>query len=65
MASVAAETLRLGGRSLEWGVHSANTGALEFYRRLGASGGEARVMGVSGERLRALAARARSGAGAS
>lgn len=55
MATVAAETVRLGGRSLEWGVHTANTGALEFYRRLGATGGEAKVMGVGGERLRALA----------
>ena len=65
MAAVAAETLRLGGRSLEWGVHSGNAGALEFYRGLGASGGEARIMGVSGERLRALAGGARSGPGAS
>jgi len=55
MRAVAAETVRLGGRSLEWGVHTANTGALEFYRRLGATGGEAKVMGVGGERLRALA----------
>jgi GNAT superfamily N-acetyltransferase len=55
MAAVAAETVRLGGRSLEWGVHTANTGALEFYRRLGATGGEAKIMGVGGERLRALA----------
>jgi hypothetical protein len=55
MKAVAAETVRLGGRSLEWGVHTANTGALEFYRRLGATGGEATVMGVGGERLRALA----------
>ena len=55
MAAVAAETVRLGGRSLEWGVHTANAGALEFYRRLGASGGEAKIMGVAGERLRKLA----------
>jgi len=55
MAAAAAETVRLGGRSLEWGVHTANTGALEFYRRLGATGGEAKVMGVGGERLRGLA----------
>jgi GNAT superfamily N-acetyltransferase len=55
MAAVAAETVRLGGRSLEWGVHTANSGALEFYRRLGATGGEAKIMGVAGERLRALA----------
>ncbi len=44
------------GASLEWGVHRANTGALAFYRRLGAVGAEVRVMGVAGERLRALAA---------
>jgi GNAT superfamily N-acetyltransferase len=60
MTAVAAETLRLGGRSLEWGVHSANTGALAFYRRLGAAGGEARIMGLGGERLRTLAGGARS-----
>jgi len=56
MAAVAAETVRGGGASLEWGVHRANTGALAFYRRLGAVGAEVRVMGVAGERLRALAA---------
>jgi hypothetical protein len=55
MAAVAAETVRQGGASLEWGVHAANAGALEFYKRLGAVGGEARVMGVAGARLRALA----------
>ena len=64
MATLAAETVRRGGRSLEWGVHAANAGALEFYRRLGASGGQARIMGVAGERLRALAA-ARPGSSAS
>jgi GNAT superfamily N-acetyltransferase len=36
MAAVAAETVRVSGVSLEWGVHTANAGALEFYRRLGA-----------------------------
>ena len=55
MAAVAAETVRLGGGSLEWAVHSANAGALEFYKRLDAVGGEARIMGVAGTRLRALA----------
>jgi GNAT superfamily N-acetyltransferase len=54
MAAVAAETLRLGGKSLDWGVHSANVGALEFYRKLGARGGEAKIMGLGGDRLRAL-----------
>jgi GNAT superfamily N-acetyltransferase len=56
MAAVAAETVRLGGVSLEWGVHTANAGALEFYRRLGAAGAEVRIMGVAGDRLRGLAA---------
>jgi len=55
MAAVAAETVRMGGGSLEWGVHSANAGALEFYKRLGAVGGEAKIMGVAGQRLCALA----------
>jgi GNAT superfamily N-acetyltransferase len=55
MAAVAAETMRTGCASLEWGVHPANTGALEFYRRLGASGMEVRIMRVHGHRLRALA----------
>jgi GNAT superfamily N-acetyltransferase len=58
MAAVAAETERAGGVSLEWGVHTANAGALEFYRRLGAVGAEVRIMGVDGERLRTLAAAA-------
>jgi GNAT superfamily N-acetyltransferase len=53
MNAVAAEAVRLGCRALEWGVHTA--GALEFYRRLGARGADVRVMGVDGERLRALA----------
>jgi GNAT superfamily N-acetyltransferase len=55
MAAVAAETVRAGGVSLEWGVHAANAGAREFYRRLGAGSSQVRVMGVDGERLRALA----------
>jgi hypothetical protein len=41
--------------SLEWGVQTANAGALEFYRRVGAASAEARIMGVDGERLHALA----------
>jgi GNAT superfamily N-acetyltransferase len=58
MAAVALETTRVGAVSLEWGVHAANTGALEFYRRLGAGGAEVRIMGIDGDRLRALAAAA-------
>ncbi len=59
MSAVAAETVRAGCVSLEWGVHNANTGALAFYRRLGATRGEVLILGVAGERLRALAAGAR------
>jgi GNAT superfamily N-acetyltransferase len=55
MAAVAAETVRAGCVSLDWGVHTTNAGALEFYRRLGAGGTEMRIMGVGGDRLRALA----------
>ncbi len=55
MAAVASETVRGGNVSLEWSEHTANRGALEFYRRLGAVGAEVRIMGVDGERLRALA----------
>jgi GNAT superfamily N-acetyltransferase len=55
MAAVAAETLRAGCVSLEWGVHAANTGALEFYRHLGAGGADVRIIGLDGESLRALA----------
>jgi GNAT superfamily N-acetyltransferase len=56
MAAVAAATISAGCVSLEWGVHSANAGALEFYRRIGAGGAEMRIMGLAGERLRAVAA---------
>ena len=56
MAAVAAATVRMGGKTLDWGVHSANAGALEFYRRLGAVGGEAKIMSIGGARLHALAA---------
>jgi GNAT superfamily N-acetyltransferase len=58
MAAVATETVRVSGVSLEWGVHTANAGALECYRRLGAVAAETRIMGVAGEHLRALAAAA-------
>jgi GNAT superfamily N-acetyltransferase len=55
MAAVAAETVRTGCMTLDWGVHVADAGALEFYRQLGAGGAEVRIMGVDGERLRTLA----------
>jgi len=56
MAAVAAATVGAGCVSLDWGVHSANAGALEFYRRLGAGGSDVRLMGLAGGRLQALAA---------
>jgi GNAT superfamily N-acetyltransferase len=58
ISAVAAGTVRRGGGSLDWGVHAANTHALAFYRRLGAGGADLRIIGVEGERLRALAGRA-------
>jgi GNAT superfamily N-acetyltransferase len=61
MAAVAAETVREGYASLEWGVHTANTGAVEFYRRLGATGADVRIMEMAGDCLRALGASAREG----
>jgi GNAT superfamily N-acetyltransferase len=59
MAAVAAATVSAGCVSLDWGVHSGNAGALEFYRRIGASGAEVRIMGLAGPRLQELAAAAR------
>ena len=56
IAAVAAETVRRGGVSLEWGVHEDNRVALEFYRRIGAADGRVRIMSVADVRLRALAA---------
>lgn len=55
MAAVAAETVRLGSASLDWGVHLANAGAREFYRRLGAEVPDVELMSLTGEGLRALA----------
>jgi GNAT superfamily N-acetyltransferase len=63
MAAVAAATVRTGGASLEWGVHAANAGALEFYRRLGAGDTTVRIVSLDGERLRALADAARCAPG--
>ena len=55
MAAVAAEAVRIGCASMEWGVHVDNAGALEFYRRLEASAAPVRIMGLDGARLRAVA----------
>jgi GNAT superfamily N-acetyltransferase len=63
MAAVAVESMRAHHASLDWGVHVANAGALEFYRGVGAVEVQIRVMGVSGAPLRALADAARSDAG--
>jgi GNAT superfamily N-acetyltransferase len=59
MAAVAAAAVQTGCVSLEWAVHTANAGALAFYRRLGAAGAEVRIMGLDGKRLQELAAAAR------
>ena len=59
MAAVAAETLRAGCASLEWGIHAGNAPALQFYRRLGAGGADVRIMSLDGPRLRELAAAGR------
>ena len=55
MAAVAEEAVRAGAVSLEWAVHDSNTGAHEFYRRLGAKAAEVRIMTLAGEHLRTLA----------
>jgi GNAT superfamily N-acetyltransferase len=57
MAAVAAESVRQECVSLEWGVHTTNLGALEFYRRIGAETENVRIFGVHGERLHVLAGR--------
>src|SRR5438445_3446183 len=58
MVAVAAETVRAGCVSLEWGVHTANASAVESYRRAGAAAAAVRMVGVTVERLLALAAAA-------
>lgn len=58
IAAVAAETVRRGGVSLEWGVHEDNRIAREFYRRIGAADARVRIMTVADARLRGLAAAA-------
>jgi ribosomal protein S18 acetylase RimI-like enzyme len=61
MAAVAAEAVRAACASLEWGVHTTNTHALEFYRRLGAGTADVRLMSVTGARLGRLAETAQRG----
>jgi len=55
MSAVAAETVRAGAKSLDWGVHDENKAAIEFYRGLGAHTQMVRIMSVMGDRLHALA----------
>jgi GNAT superfamily N-acetyltransferase len=54
MAALAAETARLDCASLDWGVHAANTGALDFYHGLGAAESEVRIMGLDAAAVRTL-----------
>jgi len=56
VASVARETVRRGFTALEWGVRGDNRRAQKFYRSLGARIGNARVAGLFGRALAALAA---------
>jgi ribosomal protein S18 acetylase RimI-like enzyme len=55
VAAVARETLRRGLGCLEWGVRGSNTAAKRFYRRLGATIGNARVASLTGPALTRLA----------
>jgi ribosomal protein S18 acetylase RimI-like enzyme len=56
VVSVARETIRRGLTCLEWGVRGDNRRAQKFYRGLGARVGNARVAGLLGRALTALAA---------
>ena len=56
VVSVARETIRRGLACLEWGVRGDNRRAQKFYRSLGARVGNARVAGLLGRALTALAA---------
>jgi GNAT superfamily N-acetyltransferase len=58
MAAVAAEALRTGAESVEWGVHVGNVLARRFYADLGAHDTGAAIMGLDGAALRELAAEA-------
>ena len=54
--AIAREAVRRRVSSLGWGVRGSNTRARRFYRRLGARISDARVAGLSGRALAALAA---------
>lgn len=55
MAAVAAETVRRGAHSLEWGVRAANRRARAFYAALGARDEDLRILTLDGGALGALA----------
>ena len=55
VSAVAREAVRRRLHCLEWGVRGTNTRAKRFYRRLGATIGNARVAALTGRALTALA----------
>jgi ribosomal protein S18 acetylase RimI-like enzyme len=55
VTAVAREALRRRLTCLGWGVRGSNTRAKRFYRRLGATIGDARVASLSGRALVTLA----------
>ena len=59
LAATARETLARGGKSLLWGVMSANAGARAFYAGIGARDDDARILELDGAALTELAQAAR------
>lgn len=57
VTAVACEALRRGLACLEWGVRDSNRRAIQFYRRLGAHVGHARIASLRGGALRKLGGR--------
>jgi GNAT superfamily N-acetyltransferase len=55
-AEVAAEASRRGYGLVAWGVTDGNDAALEFYRKLGATDPQARILELDGAALASLAA---------
>jgi diamine N-acetyltransferase len=55
MQAMARETVRVGAKTLEWGVHERNDRAIAFYRALGATGGSVRTLELRGDALSTLA----------
>ncbi len=56
VARLAAKAVKRKAVSIWWGVMSANGGARDFYRILGATDDDARLLGIEGEDLQRLAA---------